>query len=149
LLVEIPVEVPGTILPGADQIAIEQFSAVAQLDFYMQVQNYYTGHNTSATIELREDEISDLSTVIYKAIENNEGYISAALQARFDAPFPRLPFEKIDKETYDRLHQEVLERRKEDNFYDLLMRYDEGWTSDEGPAACDGDKCLLPLAKPE
>jgi ribonucleotide reductase, class II len=148
-LVEIPVEMPWASLPGADQIAIEQFSAVAQFDFYMQVQNHYTGHNTSATIELREDEISDLSVAIYKAIENNEGYISAALQARFDAPFPRLPFEKIDKETYDRLHQEVLDRRKDGTFYDHLMKHDKGWTSDEGPAACDGDKCLLPLAKPE
>jgi ribonucleotide reductase, class II len=148
-LVEIPVEMPWASLPGADQIAIEQFSAVTQFDFYMQVQNYYTGHNTSATIELREDEISDLSVAIYKAIENNEGYISAALQARFDAPFPRLPFEKIDKETYDRLHQEVLNRRKDGTFYNHLMKHDTGWTSDEGPSACDGDKCLLPLAKPE
>ncbi|MFS8830423.1 ribonucleoside-triphosphate reductase, adenosylcobalamin-dependent, partial [Synechococcus sp. R8-2] len=93
-LVELPVEVEWANLPGAGQIEIEQFSALAQFDFYMQVQKYYTTHNTSATIELREDEVEALGSRIYEAIRDDEGYISAALLARFDAPFPRLPFEK-------------------------------------------------------
>ncbi|NJL20819.1 MAG: hypothetical protein HC895_08395 [Leptolyngbyaceae cyanobacterium SM1_3_5] len=78
-LVEIPVEVSWASLPGADEIAIEQFSALAQTDFYMQVQKHYTTHNTSATIELREDEIDALAERIYRAIDQDEGYISAAL----------------------------------------------------------------------
>ena len=41
----------------------------------------------------------------------------AALLARFDAPFPRLPFEKIDKPTYERLVAEVKKRRRTDNFF--------------------------------
>ena len=68
----------------------------------MQVQKYYTEHNTSATVEFRENEIGDLAKAIHNAIENNEGYISAALLARFsaNATFPRLPFEPISKEEY-------------------------------------------------
>lgn len=146
-LVEIPVEVPWANIPGADQIAIEQFSAVAQMDFYLQVQKYYTTHNTSATIELREDEIEALATRIHHAIENHEGYISAALLARFDAPFPRLPFEKIDQETYERLQQEVKARQKTTDFYAALSRYDSGEQIAEGPAGCDSDKCMLPEKK--
>jgi ribonucleotide reductase class II len=41
-LVEMPVEVSWANLPGADEIEIERFSALAQFDFYMQVQKHYT-----------------------------------------------------------------------------------------------------------
>ncbi|MBD2099117.1 ribonucleoside-triphosphate reductase, adenosylcobalamin-dependent [Trichocoleus sp. FACHB-591] len=146
-LVEIPVEVPWANLPGADQIAIEKFSAEAQFDFYMQVQKHYTAHNTSATVELREDEVEPLAKRIYEAIANQEGYISAALLARFDAPFPRLPFEKIDQETYEQLQQGVQARRRTDNFYTALSRYDSGEATVEGPAGCDSDKCMMPETK--
>lgn len=146
-LVEIPVEVPWANLPGADEIEIEKFSALAQFDFYMQVQRYYTAHNTSATIELREDEIGLLAERIYQTIANHEGYISAALLARFDAPFPRLPFEKIDKATYEHLQSEVKAQQKISDFYTALARYDSGELSVEGPAGCDSDKCMMPEQK--
>ncbi|MGV0024467.1 ribonucleoside-triphosphate reductase, adenosylcobalamin-dependent [Phormidesmis priestleyi] len=146
-LVEIPVEVPWASIPGADEIEIEKFSAIAQMDFYLQVQRYYTAHNTSATIELREDEIEALATRIYQAIDQNEGYISAALLARFDAPFPRLPFEKIDRATFEQLQQEVIARQKTTDFYTALTRYDSGEVVAEGPAGCDSDKCMMPEKK--
>ena len=149
-LVEIPTEVSWANLPGADVVEINNFSAMAQFDFYMQVQKYYTAHNTSATVEFREDEIEPLADAIYQAIENSEGYISAALLARFDAnaTFPRLPFEPIDAATYQRLSAEVLERRRDTDFFQALQRYDRGELMEAGPAGCDSDKCLLPLAKP-
>jgi ribonucleotide reductase, class II len=146
-LVEIPVEVPWANIPGADEVSIEMFSAVAQFDFYMQVQKYYTAHNTSATIELREDEIDALADVIYDSVATNGGYMSAALLARFDAPFPRLPFEKIDRATYVKLSAEVLERRTVDDFYGALAKYDSGEVVTEGPAGCDSDKCLFEASK--
>jgi ribonucleotide reductase, class II len=142
-LVEIPVEVPWANIPGADEVAIEMFSATAQFDFYMQVQKYYTAHNTSATIELREDEIKALADVIYDSVASNGGYMSAALLARFDAPFPRLPFEKIDRATYLKLSAEVEARRKTDDFYGALAQYDSGEVIAEGPAGCDSDKCMF------
>lgn len=145
-LVEIPVEVSWAVLPGADQIDISKFSALAQFDFYMQVQNYYTTHNTSATIELRENEIEPLAEAIHENIHGEGGYISAALLARFDdlQSFPRLPFEPIDQDTYDRLHAEVLARRKIDCFHEALAQYDDGLMDfNAGPAPCDSDKCLL------
>ncbi|NJR49680.1 MAG: ribonucleoside-triphosphate reductase, adenosylcobalamin-dependent [Leptolyngbyaceae cyanobacterium CSU_1_3] len=146
-LVEIPVEVPWATLPGADEIEIEKFSAIAQMDFYLQVQQHYTTHNTSATIELREDEIEALASRIYQAIDHHEGYISAALLARFDAPFPRLPFEKIDRATYHQLRAEVVLRQKTTDFYTALTHYDSGEVVAEGPAGCDSDKCMMPEKK--
>jgi ribonucleotide reductase class II len=149
-LVEIPVEVPWANLDGADRIDISRFSALAQFDFYMQVQKYYTSHNTSSTIELRQHEIEALAKRIYDAIQNDEGYISSALLARFDdlQTFPRLPFEPIDKRTYDRLFAEMLLRRKELDFHEALMKYDDGGNIVEaGPAGCDSDKCLISGSK--
>ncbi len=148
-LVELPVEVSWANLPGADMIDISKFSALAQFDFYMQVQRHWTTHNTSATIELREPEIEALGQHIYQTIQNGEGYISAALLARFDdlQTFPRLPFEPIAKETYDRMQAEVRQRRQTDDFHAALRRYDSGYLTEAGPAGCDSDKCLLPEQK--
>jgi ribonucleotide reductase class II len=148
-LVEIPTEVSWANIPGADAVEINNFSALAQFDFYMQVQQHYTAHNTSATVEFREHEIEPLADAIHRAIDEGQGYISAALLARFDAnaTFPRLPFEPIDADTYQRLNVEVAARRRTDCFFEALQRYDGGEQPMEaGPAGCDSDKCLLPLA---
>jgi ribonucleotide reductase class II len=150
-LVEIPTEVPWANLPGADEADLSQISALAQFDFYMQVQTHYTTHNTSATIEFREHEIEPLADAIHDAITKDRGYISAALLARFDAneTFPRLPFEPIDKATFERLKGEVEARRKPGSFYEALQRHDGGHgLAEAGPAGCDSDKCLMPQAKP-
>ena len=121
---EIPTEVSWANLPGADAVDINGFSAMAQFDFYMQVQQHYTAHNTSATIEFREDEIDALSEALYQAMQNGEGYISAALLARFDAnaTFPRLPFEPIDAATYESLQADVVKRRVSTDFFEALQR---------------------------
>ena len=145
-LVEIPVAVSWADLPGADKIEVSRFSVLAQLDFVMEVQNHYVTHNTSATLELRSEEIEALGTRIYEAIQNDEGYVSAALLARFDdiQTFPRLPFEPIDKQTYERLSREVKMRRKTDDFCGALSRYDLGELLESGPSGCDSDKCMFP-----
>jgi ribonucleotide reductase class II len=149
-LVEIPVAVPWADLPGADEVDISKFSALSQMDFYMQVQKFYVTHNTSATIELREQEIEALGTRIYETIRDDEGYISAALLARFDdhQTFPRLPFEPITKERYEELMQEVKMRRQTHDFHTALSRYDFGELMEVGPAGCDSDKCMLPEENP-
>ena len=148
-LVEIPTEVSWANLPGADQVEINNFSAMAQFDFYMQVQQHYTAHNTSATIEFRENEIEPLAEAIHASIGEGKGYISAALLARFDAnaTFPRLPFEPINQAGYEELQAEVIKRRSTSDFFEALQRYDQGELVEAGPAGCDSDKCLLPLAK--
>jgi ribonucleotide reductase class II len=148
-LVEIPVAVPWANLPGADEIDISKFSAIAQMDFYMQVQTFYVRHNTSATIELRENEVEALGSRIYEAIRDDEGYISAALLSRFDdhQTFPRLPFEPVDRHLYEQLMQQVEMRRQTQDFHLALSRYDSGNLVEVGPTGCDSDKCLFPEQK--
>ena len=143
-LVEIPTEVSWAKIPGADQIDISKFSARAQFDFYMQVQRFYTTHNTSATIEFREDEIEELASDIFTSIDNDQGYISAALLARFDShqTFPRMPFEPIAFEEYLDMMVEVKQRRKNDDFDAALRSHDGTTLIEAGPAPCDSDYCL-------
>lgn len=153
-LVEVPIETSWANLEGAEQIDISKFSALAQFDFYMQIQKHYVSHNCSGTLEVRESEIELLGDRIYQAIQNDEGYVSCAILARYDdlQTFPRLPFEPIDKETYDRLVEAVLERRTVESFAEALQIIDNTQTdrakkqelSESGPAGCDSDKCLFP-----
>jgi ribonucleotide reductase class II len=149
VLVEIPTEVSWANLPDCDQFDLSRLPVEAQWGLYMQVQNHYTTHNTSATIEFREEEINTLSALICENIESNGGYISAALLARFDAneTFPRLPFEPITKDQYERRMAAVLAARSnlpEDvSVLDLLKQYDNAAYELKGAAGCDSAKCLM------
>ena len=146
VLVEIPTEVSWANLPGCDQFDLSKLGVKAQWGLYMQVQNNYTDHNTSATIEMRECEIDTLSELIHTNIDKNGGYISAALLARFDASetFPRLPFEPISKEKYDKLMKVQKASRLGDDrtLLEILKKYDsEDWTI-ESVAGCTNAACV-------
>lgn len=147
-LVEIPTEAVWAGLEGCDKVDVNKFSVAAQFDFYMQVQKHYTTHNTSATLEFRENEIDELSQLIYDSI--GKGYISAALLARFDAneTFPRLPFEPIDRDTFVSLSNEVEGRRITSDFGLAMSSYAGNYEA-AGPAACDSDKCLFEEKAPQ
>ncbi len=150
-LIEIPTEVPWANLPGCDQFDLHELSAAAQFGLWMNVQRHYTAHNTSATIELREDEIEELSALIHSAIANDEGYISAALLQRFDASsgtFPRLPFEPISKEVYERLKAEV-EARKTLPFREALAKHDDERDLTPQESACSSAACVAQAEKAE
>lgn len=145
-LIEIPCKTIWADLPGADTIDVGKFAATAQLDFYMQVQKHYTRHNTSATIEYTETEIDDVAKTIHSYIENDEGYISVAMLARFEdlQTFPRLPFEPITRDEHYRQLAAVESRKVKDSFEeayaDFLHIKDH---SPQSPAGCDSDKCLI------
>jgi ribonucleotide reductase class II len=145
VLVEIPTEVSWANIPGCDQFDLAKLPVEAQYGLYMQVQTHYTDHNTSATIELREEEVPTLAKLIHDDIENDGGYISAALLARFDVDggtFPRLPFEPISKEKYDdlKLIQEL--SGSDEDFLTTLNKYDSSDWSIESVAGCTNAACL-------
>lgn len=153
VLVEIPTETSWANLPGCDQHDLSKLPVKAQWGLYMQVQKYYTDHNTSATIELREDEIETLAKLIHSNIETGGGYISAALLARFDAneTFPRLPFEPISKEAYEDaiLPRRIVADTDDRSLLDILKKYDsQEWTI-ESVAGCANEACIAKAEKDE
>ena len=143
-LIEIPTEVSWANLPGIEDIDLSQLSARAQWGLYMNVQNNYTEHNTSATIEFRENEIDELSGLIHDGM--GDGYISAALLARFDVDggtFPRLPFEPISKEIYDGMVERVSIRGEHCvSFHAALASHDDDRELTAASAACSSAACL-------
>jgi ribonucleotide reductase class II len=151
-LVEIPVEVNWAAFADEIDVDISKFSAKAQFDFFMQVQEHYSQHNVSSTIELRQEEIEELSESIYQAIQHNTDYVSTALLSRFDsyANFPRLPFEPISKSEYEQQVADMHTRRKIDTFYDAIRKYytNSDFEDDRGSVACEKDMCqILPSKK--
>lgn len=151
VLVEIPIEVSWADIADKADFKPKDITALAQLDFYMQVQKYYTNHNSSATIELFKHEIEPLADAIYEIIQNDEGYVSVAMMPKFESlePFPRLPFEAVSKEKFLEEYQGVLDRRTSDNFLELVNRHTTTieFASESGSAGCDSDKCLMPERK--
>ena len=79
------------------------------------------------------------------------GYISAALLARFDAnaTFPRLPFEPISKERYLEEMAAVEERRSDKGFHRALARHDRPDIELQGDAACTSAACLAAAERAE
>ena len=146
VLVEIPTAVSWADLPGCDEFDLNQLPVEAQYGLYMNVQRNYTDHNTSATIELREHEIPVLAKLIYENIQENGGYISAALLARFDAnaTFPRLPMEPISKDQYYllMLPREVIAETDDRTLLDILEKYDSSDYSLESVTACTSAACV-------
>jgi ribonucleotide reductase class II len=145
VLVEIPTEVSWANEPGCDEFDLAQLPVESQWGLYMNVQQSYTDHNTSATLELRENEIEPLSKLIYENIQNDGGYISAALLARFDVDggtFPRLPFEPINKAEYDRLATIQELSGTDEDFLDILNKYDSEDYSLESVTACTSAACI-------
>lgn len=146
-LVEIPVEVPWAALADKAEADPNQFSFEAQFSFLMQMQKYYVRQNTSATLEYRQQEIPKVTELIYNAIQNNEGYISAAMMARFDdfQSHPLLPFEPITESEYLRLQEQALSRRKAGTFYEFLEQHDKGEESTQEiyVGGCDSEKCSI------
>jgi len=146
VLVEIPTAVSWADMPGCDEFDLNKLPVEAQWGIYMNVQRYYTDHNTSATIELREKEIPTLAKLIYDDIQANGGYISAALLARFDAnaTFPRLPFEPITKEEYDKqiMPRQVVEMTDDRSLLDILKKYDSSEWTIESVAGCTSASCI-------
>ena len=146
VLVEIPTEVSWANIAGCDEFDLAKLPVEAQWGLYMNVQTFYTDHNTSATIELREEEIETLSKLIHENIQDNGGYISAALLARFDVDggtFPRLPFEPISKERYDELMEiQEISGQTDQDFLTTLNKYDSSEWSIESVAGCSNAACL-------
>ncbi|NEP07784.1 MAG: ribonucleoside-triphosphate reductase, adenosylcobalamin-dependent, partial [Okeania sp. SIO4D6] len=142
-LVEIPVSVSWSNIEGIETIDLSKIKATAMFDFYMGIQEHWTTHNTSSTILLTKDEIIPLATKIFEAIQEDKGYISSALLARFDAPFPRLPFEKISKDEYNKMNSEIEQRRNNNKTFQELVNYYIENTETIPESACEGMSCIL------
>ena len=104
VLVEIPTEVSWANLLRLRRIRPEPFANRGTVGSVHAGAKLLHRAQHLCNTRIREKEIEPLAKLIHESMGQGTGYISAALLARFDAneTFPRLPFEPIDMETYDR-----------------------------------------------
>jgi ribonucleotide reductase class II len=146
-LLEIPVK--ETVLDRYSELInvnFNQISALAQFDWLLQLQQNYSTHNTSYTLSFRKNEIDDLSKAVHNAIVNNKGYVSMALLARPDESqtFPRMPFESITLDEYNKQIAEIQLRRKSDNFKELIKQKLQTYQDlTSGEVACSSEICEI------
>ncbi len=142
-IVEIPCKAPWLDHVDEDRLSETElhWPALAHFKFYMNAQKHYVEHNGSVTINLSKHEIEPLATAIHSEI--GKGYLSAALLPRSDAPFPRLPYERISKDEYLKLISKI----KDVDFQELLgekiaaSQVEVDYTVYQ--SACSSGKCEL------
>lgn len=75
-------------------------TAIEQLEIYKMFQTFYTDHNTSNTIHVRDNEWGDVEEWLW---ENWDEFIGVSFLSYSDSFYKLLPYEAIDKETYEKL----------------------------------------------
>lgn len=97
-------------------------TALEQLENYKRTMEYYTDHNTSITVSVREDEWEGVEEWMY---DNWDSVVGISFLPLSDAVYQLAPFEKITKEEYN-------ERKSKMKKFDaqLLKKYESGALED-------------------
>lgn len=125
-----PVKAPDNAVYGDDVSAIEQ------LDYYLMLQNFWTEHKPSITISVADDEWIEVGAYVYKHFDEICG---VSFLPKSDHVYRLAPYEKIDKETYEKM---VSEMPKVD-FSRLKDFEDKDETQGSRELACTGGACEL------
>lgn len=127
-VVEFPVAAPS----GKTKYDV---SAIEQLENYKMTMNYYTDHNTSITVSVREHEWEE---VIDWIDENWNEVIGISFLPLDDSFYKLLPYESISEEEYLRRVEEMKEFNQ-----DLLRNYETQLNEDDDitDADCASGAC--------
>lgn len=127
---EFPVAAPETSIVKGEETAIEQ------LEYWRMLKMFWTDHNPSCTIYVKEHEWDEVGRWVY---ENWEVIGGLSFLPDDGGVYELAPYEVIDKETYDKL---VASMPKLD--FSKLSEYEqEDNTTGSREFACTGDKCEL------
>jgi len=122
----------------AAKVESKEEPAIIQFERYLKLQQYWTDHNTSVTIEFGEDEIEELVDSIL--LHWNE-YIAISFMPKKEFTYPLLPEEPITKEEYD--HRAAsLTHITDTKILELLTEYErEDMATELLDADCEGGYC--------
>lgn len=127
---EFPVAAPETSIIKGEETAIEQ------LEYWRMLKMFWTDHNPSCTIYVKEHEWDEVGRWVY---ENWEFIGGLSFLPDDGGVYELAPYEVIDKETYDKI---VASMPKLD--FSKLSEYEqEDKTTGSREFACTGDKCEL------
>lgn len=130
LVAEFPMKAPDGAVTNGDRGAIEQ------CEWWKMNKLHWTEHNPSTTISYTADELESIIDWIY---ENQDVIGGMSFLEKDNHYYPLAPYSKIDKETYERMVQELPEID-----FDLLMMLEkEDQTTVAGEIACSAGQCLI------
>jgi ribonucleoside-diphosphate reductase alpha chain/ribonucleoside-triphosphate reductase len=89
-VIEFPIK-SDTTMRSSDESAISQFGR------YLDLQHYWTDHNTSITIEFSPDEVDSLVDML---LEHWDEYVAVSFMPKDTTAYPQLPEEPITEEEY-------------------------------------------------
>jgi adenosylcobalamin-dependent ribonucleoside-triphosphate reductase len=124
-VIDFPVKAPTTRTKN-------DVSALEQLDTYFRFQQFYTDHNPSITITVKQDEWED---VLKKVYENWESVIGITFISLTDHVYKLAPYESVDEKEY----QELKSKMKPFD-HKLLEKY-ESSEDHEVESDCEGGVC--------
>lgn len=111
-------------------------SAIEQLEIYKMFQKYYTDHNTSITVHVRDNEWDGVEHWMW---ENWDDVVAVSFLSLDDNFYPLLPYESIDEKEY---HRRVDEMK---HFVPSLLSKYEVFESDidVGKSDCINNVCPI------
>jgi len=115
----------------------DEVTVLQQLEFYKVVMQYWTEHNISTTIYVKDEEWPEVASWVYKNWNN----ICGLSFLPYDTGIYELaPYEEISEEEYDELESSF---PKDINFEDLNKFEKEDTTKGAQILACTGDNCEI------
>lgn len=121
--------------PESCKIASEM-TAVDQLDHYLVYNKFWTEHNPSITVYVRENEWLEVGAWVYKNFEEVNGISFLPYN---DHIYQQAPYQPIDEETYTRIKSEF----PNVNFEDFKVDEYEDNTTGVQSLACVGGVCEI------
>ncbi len=114
----------------------EKLSAVEHLQHWLRFRIFWCEHNPSITVQVRPEEWAELGSMVYQNFDEIGGITFLPYDS---GSYRQAPFEVTDKETYEKLVEELPDINWEDlRFYE---KYDSMVSSRE--LACSANSCEI------
>lgn len=127
-VVEFPVKAPE----GRTKFDV---GAIEQLEIYKMSMKYWTDHNTSITVHVREHEWDDVAQWVY---DNFDSIVGITFLPLFEETYPLLPYERTTKEDYEKRMQNI-----KPFDYELLARLEDDKEHEIIDKDCDHGFCPI------
>ena len=100
-------------------------SAIEQLELYKDTMDYYSDHNSSNTIHVRDDEWEDVENWVYN---NWDSIVGVTFLSLSDTFYQLMPYEAIDKEEYEEMLSKIPKFKPEilADYEDFTKEFDLG-----------------------
>ncbi len=112
-----------------------EVGALEQLELYKLTMKYWSDHNTSITVHVRENEWEDVAHWVY---ENFEDIVGITFLPLYEETYPLLPYERTTKEDYE---ERIAQVQPFD--YELLAKMEDAEERDIIDSDCVTGACPI------